>query len=119
MAALPQAKRDLIVQLFEGGLTNKTELARQAGVSKPTVYRVLVEEDLYEPPDEADELEDEYEEDYEAEEDDELESAPAPLPPQALASMAAGFVVGFAACYLMLKGRPNLPPSPQPPGASG
>ncbi len=50
MPQLPQETRDRIVDLFRAGVENKTELARRTGTSKPTVYKVLEEEGLYEPP---------------------------------------------------------------------
>jgi transposase-like protein len=110
VAQLPPEKRDLIVQLFENGETNKTELARRAAVSKPTVYKVLEEEGLYVPSEEGDELEDAYEEEEDA---DELEALPAP--PRVMAGVAAGFVAGFVACYLLLQGLPGGPNLPPPP----
>jgi len=106
MAELPQEKRDLIVQLFENGETNKTEIARQAVVSKPTVYKVLEEEGLYEPPDAREEDDDEgweFEEEPEDAEDGEISEQHVPALVQVL--ILAGALVGS---YLVLRGRPHL-----------
>ncbi len=156
MPQLPQETRDRIVDLFRAGVKNKTELARRTGTSKPTVYKVLEEEGLYEPPGDegegeaeptegeevseelADRVWDLHEEgrmeeqiaeelglelgtveeilaEPEPEEPEDEEPEAPPPPPTVLAGIAGGFILGFALCYVMLRGFPNLPPT-APPG---
>jgi len=46
MAALTEEQREMILEIAEDGELSKAEIARRAGVSRPTVYKVLREEGL-------------------------------------------------------------------------
>lgn len=125
MPQLPEEKRKQILELFEHGLTNKTEIARRVGVSKPTVYKVLEEEGLYEPDDDTAAIDSEVErpteeydetEEYEDEEEDYPEDEgpePIPTPPNVVAAFLGGLAVGAALVYFG-KGLLPSPPFPRP-----
>jgi DNA-directed RNA polymerase specialized sigma subunit len=49
MAALSEEARQQIIELWDAGERNKAEIARQVGVSRPTVNKVLRETGLWEP----------------------------------------------------------------------
>lgn len=75
MAALTEEQRELILELAEDEELTKAEIARRAGVSRPTIYKVFREEGLDEPVSEEEDDEETYAEKDEAldagEEDDE------------------------------------------------
>ena len=131
MTRIKQHTRDTIVSLYRQGETNKTEIARRVGVSKPTVYDVLreaglhgndaedasLEADEQEPPEEPedgelgneDDADDYGDGDGYGDDDRDGGAYPEqPTPPSVLAALAGGIFAGAAGLLLLLKMNPSL-----------
>lgn len=60
MAALTEEQRELILELVEDEELTKAEIARRAGVSRPSVYKALREAGIWEPGSSAGDAEETY-----------------------------------------------------------
>lgn len=120
MASLTEEARERILELAEDEELSKAEMARRAGVSRPTVYKVLREEGIEEHVSEeevyAEEKEEPDEDEDEGQDGDEELTPPEPIvigsPGSALTGLAVGAAVGAAALYgAMVRGIISPPPT--------